>query len=122
MGGARTRAARRRDRSGGADGSARPRKAPRRARALVALHAADHEQAVALARRATEVADSREYINTRTHYWWGLARVLVAAGRDGEAREAIAETERLVDLKGSVVYANRIRGLADELNQLDPTH
>jgi tetratricopeptide (TPR) repeat protein len=92
------------------------------ARALVALHAADHEQAVTLARRATEVADSREYINTRTHYWWGLARVLVAAGRDGEAREAIAETQRLVELKGSVVYANRIRALAGELDRLDPTH
>jgi tetratricopeptide (TPR) repeat protein len=92
------------------------------ARALVALHAADHEQAVTLARRATEVADSREYINMRTHYWWGLARVLVAAGRDGEAREAIAETQRLAELKGSVVYVNRIRALAGELDRLDPTH
>jgi class 3 adenylate cyclase/tetratricopeptide (TPR) repeat protein len=92
------------------------------ARALVALHSGDHEQAITLARGATDVADSRDYINTRTHYWWGLARILVAAGRDEEAREAIAETRRLADLKGSVVYERRVRELADQLDQLDPTH
>jgi tetratricopeptide (TPR) repeat protein len=92
------------------------------ARALVALHRGDHEQAVALARRATEVADTRDYINTRTHYWWGLTRALVAAGRDAEAREAMSETQRLAALKGSVVYEGRIRELAGQLDQLDPTH
>jgi tetratricopeptide (TPR) repeat protein len=92
------------------------------ARALVALHRGDYEQAVALARRATEVADTRDYINTRTHYWWGLSRILVAAGRDAEAREAMSETQRLAALKGSVVYEGRIRELAGQLDQLDPTH
>jgi tetratricopeptide (TPR) repeat protein len=92
------------------------------ARALVALHSGDDEQAVVLARRATEVADTRDYINTRTHYWWGLARVLVAAGRDVEAREAMAETQKLAALKGSVVYEGRIRELAAQLDQLDPAH
>jgi class 3 adenylate cyclase/tetratricopeptide (TPR) repeat protein len=92
------------------------------ARALVALHRGDHEQAVALARRATEVADTRDYINTRTHYWWGLTRALVAAGRDADAREAMVETQRLAALKGSVVYEGRIRELAGQLDQLDPAH
>jgi class 3 adenylate cyclase/tetratricopeptide (TPR) repeat protein len=91
------------------------------ARALVALHSGDDDRAIKLACRATEVADTRDYINTRTHYWWGLARVLVAAGRDVEAREAMAETQRLAALKGSVVYEGRIRDLAGQLDQLDPT-
>jgi tetratricopeptide (TPR) repeat protein len=86
------------------------------ARALVALHSGDHEEAVTFARRAIEVADAREYINTRTHYWWGLARVLVAAGRDEEAREALAETQRLVDLKGFVPYERHIRELRAQLD------
>jgi tetratricopeptide (TPR) repeat protein len=85
------------------------------ARALIALHAGDLDAAVVLARRATEVADTREYYPTRTHYSWGLARVLVAAGRDGEAREAIAEAQRLSDMKGSVVYPARLRALLEQL-------
>jgi class 3 adenylate cyclase/tetratricopeptide (TPR) repeat protein len=85
------------------------------ARALVALQAGDLEQAVTYGRRATEIADAREYIPTRTHYWWGLSRVLVAAGHDAEARDALAETQRLSQLKGSLVYPQRIRELREQL-------
>jgi tetratricopeptide (TPR) repeat protein len=85
------------------------------ARALVALHGGDLEQAVMHARRATEIADTREYIPTRTHYWWGLSRVLVAAGQDAEAHDALAETQRLSELKGSLVYPQRVRELREQL-------
>jgi tetratricopeptide (TPR) repeat protein len=85
------------------------------ARALVALHRGDLEQAVTYARRATEIADAREYIPTRTHYWWGLSRVLVAAGQDAEAHDALAETQRLSELKGSLVYQQRVRELREQL-------
>jgi class 3 adenylate cyclase/tetratricopeptide (TPR) repeat protein len=85
------------------------------ARALIALHGGDLEQAVTYARRATEIADAREYIPTRTHYWWGLSRVLVAAGQDAEAHDALAETQRLSELKGSLVYPQRVRELREQL-------
>jgi tetratricopeptide (TPR) repeat protein len=85
------------------------------ARALVALQAGDLDQAVTSARRATEIADEREYIPTSTHYWWGLSRVLVAAGRDAEAHDALAETQRLSELKGSLVYPQRVRELREQL-------
>jgi ATP/maltotriose-dependent transcriptional regulator MalT len=85
------------------------------ARALVALHAGELDVAIEHARATTQIADEREYYPTRTHYWWGYARVLVAAGRDAEAREAIAETQRLSDLKESGVYPARIRDLLAEL-------
>jgi class 3 adenylate cyclase/tetratricopeptide (TPR) repeat protein len=84
-------------------------------RALAASVSGDHDRAVPLARRAVEVADQREYVFTRTHYWVGLARVLVAAGRVDEARAAIAEAKRLAALKGTLAYDEVLRGLEQQL-------
>jgi tetratricopeptide (TPR) repeat protein len=85
------------------------------ARALGASLTGDHDRAVALARYAVEVAATREYYFTRTHYWFGLSRVLVAAGRIDEAREAMDETRRLSELKGTTAYNERLNDLVDEL-------
>jgi class 3 adenylate cyclase/tetratricopeptide (TPR) repeat protein len=85
------------------------------ARALIALRSGDHDRAVAHARTATEVADAREYFNLRTYYWIGRSRVLVEAGRDAEARDAIAEAQRLADIKQSPLDQERIRELLGRL-------
>jgi class 3 adenylate cyclase len=85
------------------------------ARALIELRAGDHDRAVEHARAATLVADTREYFNLRTHYWIGLCRVLVETGRDAEARDAIVEAQRLVDIKQSPLDQARIRALNDRL-------
>jgi class 3 adenylate cyclase/tetratricopeptide (TPR) repeat protein len=84
-------------------------------RALIALRSGDHDRAVEHARRSTEVADSREYFNLRTYYWIGLGRVLVETGRDDEARDALAEAQRLANIKQSVLDQDRIRELVDRL-------
>jgi tetratricopeptide (TPR) repeat protein len=85
-------------------------------RALVASKSGEHDVAVVLAREAAEIGDAHEYFPTRAHYWCGLARVLVAAGQDGEAHEALIETQRLTQIKGTAVYAQRVRELLDELD------
>jgi tetratricopeptide (TPR) repeat protein len=85
------------------------------ARALIALGSGDHDRAVEHARRSTEVADSREYFNLRTYYWIGLGRVLVETGRDDEARDALAEAQRLANIKQSDLDQDRIRELVDRL-------
>jgi class 3 adenylate cyclase/tetratricopeptide (TPR) repeat protein len=85
------------------------------ARALAASSLGDHGDAVLLARRAVAVADRREYIYSRTHYWVGLGRVLVAAGKHDEARVALAEARRLAEIKGTTVYDARMASLHSEL-------
>ncbi len=85
------------------------------ARALVALKSDDHEGAVAYARRATQVADTREYMNLRTYYWISLCRVLVATGRDDEACVALVEAQRLADIKQSSHDQARIDALQTSL-------
>jgi tetratricopeptide (TPR) repeat protein len=84
-------------------------------RALLALRSGDHDRAAAHARTATEVADAREYFNLRTYYWIGRSRVLVETGRDAEAHAAIAEAQRLADIKQSPLDQERIRELLDRL-------
>jgi tetratricopeptide (TPR) repeat protein len=85
------------------------------ARALAASVVGEHDRAVELARAAVEFADQHEYYLTRTHYWFGLSRVLVAAGRCDEARAAIAETRRLSDIKGTTAYDGRLSLLEEQL-------
>jgi tetratricopeptide (TPR) repeat protein len=89
------------------------------ARALAASVVGEHERAVELARAAVEFADEHEYYFTRTHYWFGLSRVLVAAGRGDEARDAIAETRRLSDIKGTTAYDARLSRLEEQLTAPD---
>jgi ATP/maltotriose-dependent transcriptional regulator MalT len=75
----------------------------------------EHDRAVALARAAVEFADQHEYYYTRTHYYFGLSRVLVAAGRGDEARAAIAETRQLSEIKGTTAYDARLSRLEEQL-------
>ena len=65
------------------------------------------------AARAADRASRTEYVTVPMHLWLGHAELLAAAGRDDEAREALAETLRLAALKGSTAYEDRARALLD---------
>jgi class 3 adenylate cyclase len=91
------------------------------ARAIVALGEGDHDAAVRHARAAAGVADEHEYYSLRPYYWIGLGRVLVATGRDEDAREALAEAQRLADIKQSPLDRQRISELLDELAAREST-
>jgi tetratricopeptide (TPR) repeat protein len=84
-------------------------------RALIASASGEHDSAVALARGAVSVADERETLNFRAQLWLGLGRILLAADRRDEAREAIVEALRLAELKGSTVFVDEARALLAEL-------
>jgi class 3 adenylate cyclase/tetratricopeptide (TPR) repeat protein len=89
-------------------------------RGLAASRRGEHDRAIGLAREATEIADARDYVSTRTNHWLGLGRVLLAAGRREDARTALEESLRLALWKvGSVVYERRARRLLAELDALD---
>jgi tetratricopeptide (TPR) repeat protein len=85
------------------------------ARALGASVTGDHDRAIELAQLAVEEADKHEYYFTRSHYWVGLGRVLVAAGRADEAREAIAGARELCAIKGTTAYDEQLSRLEDQL-------
>jgi class 3 adenylate cyclase/tetratricopeptide (TPR) repeat protein len=73
------------------------------ARGLAASSRGDHGAAVALMGEAIAVADEREYIATRSQYWLGLGRVLLAGGQPDQARSALEEALRLARIKGALV-------------------
>jgi len=69
-----------------------------------------HDEAVALAKRAVELGDNGYFVLSP---WWyrGLGCALAAAGRDDEAREALEESIRRANVKGSTVFADQARAL-----------
>jgi class 3 adenylate cyclase/tetratricopeptide (TPR) repeat protein len=69
-----------------------------------------HEEAVALAKKAVELGDNGYFVLSP---WWyrGLGCALAAAGRDDEAREALEESIRRANVKGSTVFADQARAL-----------
>jgi tetratricopeptide (TPR) repeat protein len=86
-------------------------------RGLAASRRGEHERAIELLREATSIADARDYIITRMNHRLGLGRVLLAARRLEEARDALEEGLRLALVKvGSVVYERRARRLLAELD------
>ena len=86
-------------------------------RGMVASARGDHARAIELGRAAADRASRTEYVTVPMHLWLGHAELLAAAGRDDEAREALAETLRLAALKGSTAYEDRARALLDTLQE-----
>ena len=86
-------------------------------RGMVASARGDHVRAVQLGRAAVDRACRTEDVMVPMHVWLGYAELLAAAGRDDEAREALGETLRLAELKGSTVSEDRARALLDTLQE-----
>ncbi|MGH3003765.1 MAG: AAA family ATPase [Gaiellaceae bacterium] len=85
------------------------------ARAWICIGRGDHARAVELARRATEIADTSEFVSLRTDSWLEYGEVLLAAGRREEAKAALARARDLASRKGATLQVGRIDALlADE--------
>jgi class 3 adenylate cyclase/tetratricopeptide (TPR) repeat protein len=72
-------------------------------RGIAASAAGDHESAAVLVGEAVDLAAQREYVVTRAIFWLGQGRVLLAAGRAEEAREALEAAVQLARPKGATV-------------------
>jgi ATP/maltotriose-dependent transcriptional regulator MalT len=81
------------------------------ARARIASGRGDHDRAVRLARDAVAQTEAREYLSHRHDMWWALGEILLAAGREEEAREALAQGRELALQKGSSAVVDRIDAL-----------
>jgi class 3 adenylate cyclase/tetratricopeptide (TPR) repeat protein len=81
------------------------------ARAFAASARGEHDRAVELAREAVTTADGVEYLPQRHDAWMELGEVLLAAGRDDEAREALERARALAEQKGSTATLDRIDAL-----------
>jgi ATP/maltotriose-dependent transcriptional regulator MalT len=71
-------------------------------------------EAEALAREAVELLAPTDGVVTKVSALADLARILVLAGRDEEARALIGEARRMAELKGSPVMVDRLDELAAE--------
>jgi class 3 adenylate cyclase/tetratricopeptide (TPR) repeat protein len=83
-------------------------------RAVRAKLLARHEpgdEAVQLAREATEIAGTTDFLFLQTFALAGLAEVLQSAGRVEESDEVLGETIRIAERKGFTVAAENARGL-----------
>jgi tetratricopeptide (TPR) repeat protein len=76
-------------------------------RGIAASAAGDHESAAVLVGEAVDLAAQREYVVTRAIFWLGQGRVLLAAGRAEEAREALEAAVQLARPKGATVVENQ---------------
>jgi class 3 adenylate cyclase/tetratricopeptide (TPR) repeat protein len=83
-------------------------------RARLATLDGGHDEAVAAARRAVDLGD-QGYFLLRPWFTTELGRALAAAGRDGEARDVLAEAIRVAQVKGSLVYVRRAQDVLDTL-------
>jgi class 3 adenylate cyclase/tetratricopeptide (TPR) repeat protein len=81
------------------------------ARAIAASARGDHEVAVEYAQKAVSIADASEYLTQRHDMWMELGEVLLAAGRQDEAQEALAHARELAARKGTMLVVDRIDGL-----------
>ncbi|MGN6796849.1 MAG: AAA family ATPase [Gaiellaceae bacterium] len=81
------------------------------ARAWVASSRGEHDRAVELAREGTVISDASEYLTQQHDSWMELGEILLAAGRDGEAREAFAHARELAVRKGTTAVVDRIDAL-----------
>jgi class 3 adenylate cyclase/tetratricopeptide (TPR) repeat protein len=92
------------------------------ARAVVARHRGHHDEAVAQASRALDLALPTEYVVLHPWYHLELARALLAAGRSGEAERALQESVRSAKRKGSTVFVDAARALGwSDQFQEEPT-
>jgi tetratricopeptide (TPR) repeat protein len=81
------------------------------ARGWVASSRGDHARAIELAREGTAIADASEYLTQQHDSWMELGEILLAAGRDTEAREAFAHARELAARKGTTAVVDRIDAL-----------
>jgi tetratricopeptide (TPR) repeat protein len=77
------------------------------ARARVAAHRGELDEALTLAHHAVELADRTDSLNWRARVWLALAEVLQACGRTEEADAAIKTAIGLYEQKGNVTAAAR---------------
>jgi DNA-binding SARP family transcriptional activator len=77
------------------------------ARARVAAHRGELDEALTLAHRAVELADRTDSLNWRARVWLALAEVLQTCGRTEEADAAIKTAIGLYEQKGNVTAAAR---------------
>ena len=78
-------------------------------RARLAAHRGQHDEAVALARAAVELAEQTDMLNLRARIWLALAEVQRAAGNGAEADAAVATALELYEQKGNVAAAAALR-------------
>ena len=81
------------------------------ARAWICLGRGERERAVEHARRATEIADSNEYVTIRIDAWMEYGEILLGAGRREEAEAAFARCREIASRKGSTLHVERIDAL-----------
>jgi len=79
------------------------------AQALVSSAAADHETALAAIDEALRLIVRTDYLNFTADTHRIRGRVLLAAGRRAEAKDAFDEALRLFERKGNVASARRLR-------------
>ena len=81
---------------------------------LVAVQG-DVQEGERLAREAVDLATPTDYLDLRAEAFAALGEVLRRAGRPQDATAAYGEAIRLSDQKGSVVVADRLRGVVADL-------
>jgi len=86
----------------------------RTTRAKVLAYRGSLSDAEALAREAVELLAPTDGLVTKVAAHTDLARILVLAGRDEEARALIDEARAMAELKGSPVMVDRLDELAAE--------
>jgi class 3 adenylate cyclase/tetratricopeptide (TPR) repeat protein len=85
-------------------------------RAFVASGRGDHERACELAREAVMVVDAHEYVTIQQDIRLRGGEILVAAGRDVEARAALRHAREVAARKGSTVLLAQVDALLAELD------
>jgi ATP/maltotriose-dependent transcriptional regulator MalT len=92
----------------------------RRVRARLLVHAGDVERAERLAREDVALVDPTDYTIERAEARRGLADVLAAAGRVGEALGELRQAVVLYGDKGATVLEERARMRLAELEAASP--
>jgi hypothetical protein len=84
------------------------------ARARVAAHRGELAEALALARRALDLAEPTDALSLRARVWLATGAVQRAAGAVGEAEAAVANALALFEQKGNTASAARVRTTVPE--------
>jgi tetratricopeptide (TPR) repeat protein len=80
--------------------------------ARLAAHRDDHRDAATFARRAVEIMEPTDDLNSRAGTWLALAEVQRAAGRTAEADAAVARALELYQQKGNLAAAATVQATA----------
>jgi ATP/maltotriose-dependent transcriptional regulator MalT len=82
-------------------------------RGLIASRRGDHAEGIDLARRALATVDDSEYVPLHADFRIGLAGLLLAAGRGGEAEGLLREAVALAEAKADVFFARQAQELLE---------